>query len=172
MIWEMEKMSYIARLWGYQKKNLCWKCIHTKWEMPRANGFISLSGEDISRAGVQKKPDKFRLEMRRAILMLTIITHCNQLQSEMVGSPSPDALQRYGWLSVAHYYTEDCLAIVGEIRETCIGQDVSDPFWYSKHQINLWGYAKNWWWMWSWDKHLLLKICISQLPCPSHSKPN
>lgn len=97
--------------------------------MPSAKGFIGLSEADISRSGVQKKKlDKFRLEMRHSILMLTIITHCNQLQSEIVGPHSPDALQRSGCLSVAHYCIEDCLAIVGEIRETCTGQDVSDLF--------------------------------------------
>lgn len=36
----------------------------------------SVSEADISRAGVQKKkPDKFRIELRHAVLMLTIITH-------------------------------------------------------------------------------------------------
>lgn len=86
--------------------------------MPSAKAFMSLPAEDISRAGVQKKqPGKFRLAMRHAVLMLTIITHCNRLQSEIVGPPSPDALQGSRCLSVAHYCREDCLTIVSEITE-------------------------------------------------------
>lgn len=85
----------------------------TKWDMPSTKGFVSLPQEDTSRAGVQNKPDKFRLEMRYAVLMLTIITHCNKLQNEMVGPPSPDTLQRSRCLYVAHYCIEDSLAISG-----------------------------------------------------------
>lgn len=116
IVWEMEKMSYITRLWGYLKKKKSMLKVYTyftKWDMPSTKGFVSLPQEDTSRAGVQKKPDKFRLEMRYAVLMLTIITHCNKLQNEMVGPPSPDTLQRSRCLSVAHYCIEDSLAISG-----------------------------------------------------------
>lgn len=50
----------------------------TKREMPIAKGLASLSEEDISRTGVQKKKaDKFQLEMMRVFLMLTMINHYN-----------------------------------------------------------------------------------------------
>lgn len=115
MIWEMEKMSYMVRLWAYQKKNLCWKCIHAlQSEMPSAKELASLSEEDISRTGVQKEqPGKFRLEMRRAFLMLIMINHCNQRQSKMVDPSSRAALQRSGWLCVAWHFLEDCAGVTG-----------------------------------------------------------
>lgn len=145
------------------KEKSVWKVyIHfTKWKMPSAKGFISLSEEDISRAGVQKKqPGKFRLAMRHAILMLTIITHCKWLQSEMVGPPPPDTLQGSRCLSVAHYSRDH--------SEWNYRIDISDPFWYRKCQISLQrtdGECEV-----GTDAFPWKYVC--QLPCPSHSNPS
>lgn len=102
--------------------------LFTKWEMTSAKGLTSLREEDISRTGVQRKTDKFRLEMRHSFSMLMMINHCNQLQSEMLDPPSLDALQRSGCLFFSCHCIEDC---AGTTEWNDI-QDISCIFWHSK----------------------------------------
>lgn len=150
IIWGMEKMSYTARLWSYGNRTILEVYTHfTKWDMPSPKGLMSLKNS------VQKKQlDKFRLEMRHAFLILTMINHCHQLQNKMIDTPSLDALQRFGCIFIAHYCIEDCADCV-TLDNVLYRMSVIS---HSKCQINLWGYAKSWCWMLSLDRTLFLKI--------------
>lgn len=109
IIWGMEKMSYIARLWSYGKKTILRVYTHfTKWEVPSAKGLRSVWGRHLKNSVQKKQLDKFRLEMRHAFLTLMMINHCHQLQSKMIDTPSLDALQRFGCIFIAHHCIEDC----------------------------------------------------------------
>lgn len=167
IIWEMEKMSYIEGLWGYQKKKMCVESVYILYKMR------CKVPKDLSVC--QRKTSQELVFRRRN----QITSDNNDNNYSLQPTPkwngrsflSRCLTNAYRCFSVAHYCIEDCLAIVCEIS-ICIGNLYWKGCQWSlqiQQMLNkLVRTCKELMVNVELDRYLSLGIRVSQLPYPSH----